>query len=105
MGGKYDAALERVVVEVVLGHHIPLADAGFVANQEAIGVAGYEITGNSAVGNADEVDRSAAVASFVHLVRGLARAASGGACEEEPWALIVVDHAVVADSDVGGANS
>ena len=105
MGGKYNTALERIVDDVVLGHQISLTDGRFVANQKAIGVAGDEITRNSAVGNSDEVNRAAAVAGFVSLVGGLPGAARREAGKNEPWALIVVDHAVVADSDVGGANS
>ena len=104
MRRQHDSALKRIVDERISRNHIVLARSGFVADQETVGVSRNIIPRNGAVGDSDQMNRTAAVAGFVRFINGLARASMSRAAETQARILVIVNNVVIANGDIRGAH-
>lgn len=102
MGGKDDAALERVVRDGVVDDDVVVACSRFVADQDAIGTAGHSVAGHHNVHRSYKVKRTAAVTAFIGLIGGLAVASRAGA--ENGSFLVIVHDPIVEDGGVRSAD-
>src|ERR1035437_8265662 len=98
MRSQHDAALQRVVLDRIVDEQIVMAFGGFVTDQDAIGIAGYEVARNDRVGCPDQVKGAAAVPGFIGLIdviTSLARSTGKSPAENQARRRIVVDDVVV----------
>ena len=102
MGGKDDAALQRVVRDDVVDEHVFVACCGLVADQDAIGIARHDVTGHHNVHRSHKVKSAAAISAFIGLKGGLA-VASGAGTKNGPF-LVIVHDPIVEDCGVRSAD-
>ena len=100
VGGQGDAAVKRVVVDLVAGDEVVLAGAGFIADENAAGVVVALVVANGGVIGAHEVDALAAVVALVGFKGGDVGAGAGGDVER----LVVAVDVVVGEGDVGAVD-